>query len=76
MIKVYTTEGCPWCTKAKTYLKTKGIDFQELNIEKDDKARDEMVQKSNQRGGVPVLDINGSIIIGFNKPAIDKAINL
>ncbi|NFL74092.1 glutaredoxin family protein [Clostridium sporogenes] len=75
MIKVYRTEGCPWCTKAKTYLKTKGIDFQELNIEKDDKARDEMVQKSNQRG-VPVLDINGSIIIGFNKPAIDKAINL
>ncbi|MDU1321139.1 MAG: glutaredoxin family protein [Clostridium botulinum] len=75
MIKVYTTESCPWCTKAKTYLKTKGIVFQELNIEKDEKARDEMVQKSNQRG-VPVLDIDGSIIIGFNKPAIDEAINL
>ncbi len=65
----------PWCTKAKTYLKTKGIAFQELNIEKDEKARDEMVQKSSQRG-VPVLDIDGSIIIGFNKPAIDEAINL
>ncbi|ACQ54227.1 glutaredoxin domain-containing protein [Clostridium botulinum] len=75
MIKVYTAEGCPWCTKAKTYLKTKGIAFQELNIEKDEKARDEMVQKSNQRG-VPVLDVNGLIIIGFNKPAIDEAINL
>ncbi|EDU37556.1 NrdH-redoxin [Clostridium sporogenes] len=75
MIKVYTTESCPWCTKAKTYLKTKGIVFQELNIEKDEKARDEMVQKSNQKG-VPVLDIDGSIIIGFNKPAIDEAINL
>lgn len=75
MIKVYTTESCPWCTKAKTYLRTKGIVFQELNIEKDEKARDEMVQKSNQRG-VPVLDIDGSIIIGFNKPAIDEAINL
>lgn len=74
MIKVYTTETCPWCIKVKTYLKTKGIDFQELNIEKDDKAREEMIKKSNQRG-VPVLDINGSIIIGFDKPAIDKAIN-
>ncbi|MCR1933376.1 glutaredoxin family protein [Clostridium tepidum] len=74
MIKVYTTETCPWCIKVKTYLKTKGIDFQELNIEKDDEAREEMIKKSNQRG-VPVLDINGSIIIGFDKPAIDKAIN-
>ncbi|MGO5075449.1 glutaredoxin domain-containing protein [Clostridium sporogenes] len=74
MIKVYTAEGCPWCTKVKTYLKTKEMDFEELNIEKDEKAREEMVQKSNQRG-VPVLDINGIIIIGFNKPAIDEALN-
>ncbi|MCW6062477.1 glutathione S-transferase N-terminal domain-containing protein [Clostridium sporogenes] len=74
MIKVYTAEGCSWCTKVKTYLKAKEMDFEELNIEKDEKAREEMVQKSNQRG-VPVLDINETIIIGFNKPAIDEALN-
>lgn len=46
MIKVYTAEGCPWCTKAKTYLKTKGIAFQELNIEK--MRRQEMKWFKNQ----------------------------
>ncbi|WP_251859841.1 glutaredoxin family protein [Clostridium sp. Marseille-Q2269] len=75
MIKVYTSEGCPWCVKAKKYLTTKGIDFQELNVERDEHAREEMVRKSNQRG-VPVLDINGKVVIGFDKPAIDEAINL
>ncbi|EJO5347829.1 glutathione S-transferase N-terminal domain-containing protein [Clostridium botulinum] len=74
MIKVYTAEGCSWCSKVKKYLQTKSIDFEEYNIGKDVKAREEMVQKSNQMG-VPVLDIDGKIIIGFDKVAIDEALN-
>ena len=73
MIKIYTTNSCPWCTKTKTYLKSRGLDFKELNVQDDMSAREEMI-KSSKQIGVPVLDINGTIIIGFNKDAIDKAI--
>lgn len=73
MIKVYTTDSCPWCVKAKNYLKSKNITFEELNVAEDMDARQEMVQKSRQMG-VPVLDINGTVVIGFDKPAIDTAL--
>lgn len=75
MVKVYTTNSCPWCVKAKTYLKSKNISFEEFNVQNDMKAREEMVKKSNQMG-VPVLDINGTIIIGFDKNSIDTALNI
>lgn len=73
MIKVYTTNTCPWCVKVKNYLKSENIDFEELNVQDDMTAREEMVKKSNQMG-VPVLDINNNIIIGFDKPAILEAL--
>ena len=73
MIKVYTTDSCPWCVKAKNYLKSKDIAFEELNVAEDMDARQEMLQKSRQMG-VPVLDINGTVVIGFDKPAIDTAL--
>ena len=73
MIKVYITDSCPWCVKAKNYLKSKNIAFEELNVAEDMDARQEMVQKSRQMG-VPVLDINGTVVIGFDKPAIDTAL--
>ena len=74
MIKVYTTNSCPWCVKAKKYLESKGAIFEELNVQEDMLAREEMVSKTRQMG-VPVLDINGTVIIGFNQPEIDKALN-
>lgn len=75
MIKVYSTNSCPWCVKAKTYLSSKGVEFKELNVQDDMTAREEMVKNSKQMG-VPVLDINGTIIVGFDKAAIDKALNI
>ncbi|MBL4930277.1 MULTISPECIES: glutaredoxin family protein [Clostridium] len=75
MVKVYTTNSCPWCVKAKNYLKSNDIAFEELNVQDDMQAREEMVSKSRQMG-VPVLDINGTVIVGFDKPAIDKALSL
>ena len=74
MVKVYSTNTCPWCDKAKSYLKSKGIEFEELNVQEDMVAREEMIKKSKHMG-VPVLDVNGTIIIGFDKPAIDTALN-
>lgn len=73
MVKIYTTNSCPWCVKAKEFFKSENIEFQELNVQDDMNAREEMIKKSNQMS-VPVLDINNNIIIGFDRPAILKAL--
>ncbi len=74
-VKVYSTPTCPWCTVAKKYLASKNISFQEVDVSKNREAASEMVKKSGQRG-VPVLDINGSIIVGFDQNRIDRLIQL
>jgi glutaredoxin len=58
---------------AKDYFKQKGVSFTEYNVASDQRKAGEMVRKSGQMG-VPVIDINGKIIIGFNKPEIDRAL--
>lgn len=70
---VYSTENCPWCHKVKEFLKSKNIRFKDLGVDKDEKAAKEMIDKSGQMG-VPVIDIDGEIIIGFDKPALEKAL--
>lgn len=75
MVKVYSTNSCPWCVKAKQYLKSKNVNFNEVNVSEDMNGRREMVNLSGQMG-VPVLNINGSVIVGFDKTAIDSALNL
>jgi len=74
-VKVYSTSTCHWCVKVKEFLREKKVPFTDLNVGTDAKARDEMLKKTGQMG-VPVLDINGTIIIGFDKDAIEKAIAL
>ena len=73
IIKIYTTPSCPWCEKTKEWLKEKGIKFKEHDVSNDEKSREEMIKKSNQMG-VPVLDINGTIIVGYNPKEIKKAL--
>ena len=73
MVKIYSTNSCPWCLKAKNYLQSKNIPFKEFNVSEDMDSREEIILKSKQRV-VPVLDINGTIIIGFDKNAIDRAL--
>ena len=72
-IKLYTTPTCPWCKKTKEFLKDKNIAFQNINVEDNEKARNEMFEKSGQ-SGVPVVEIGDQIIVGFNPNAIEKAI--
>lgn len=72
-VKVYSTSTCPWCIKAKGYLKEKNIEFEDVDVSSNEEAAKEMQEKSGQMG-VPVLDINGEIIVGFNKEAIEKAL--
>jgi len=73
-ITLYSTPSCAYCRIAKDYFKTKGVPFTEHNVASDQRKAEEMVRKSGQMG-VPVIDINGRIIIGFNKPEIDKALS-
>ena len=72
---VYSTEACPWCRVAKDFLKENNIEFESKDVAEDEAARNELLEKSG-RLGVPVLDINGTIIVGFNQEAIEKALNL
>lgn len=72
-IIIYRTPTCPYCHMAAEYLRSKGIPFKEIDVSKDPVAAREMVMKSSQMG-VPVIDINGQIIVGFNRPAIDMAL--
>lgn len=72
-VTVYSTPTCGYCVKVKEYLKSKNVQYTEYNVAADMSKAEEMVKKSGQMG-VPVLDINGKIIIGFNRPEIDRAI--
>jgi len=74
-VTVYSTQSCPWCVKAKEFLKQNKIKFEDKDVSENDKAREEMVKKSGQMG-VPVLDIDGEIIIGFDVERIKEALKL
>ena len=75
MIKVYTTPACPYCITLKEFLKQKNIEFEDIDVSKDQKALEEMIKKSGQMG-VPVIDMDGQIIVGFDKEKICKILNI
>lgn len=74
-IKIYSTPTCPYCVTLKEFLKEKHIEFEDLNVAEDAQVREEMISKSSQMG-VPVLDIDGEIIIGFDKEKISKLLKI
>ncbi len=67
---VYSTTWCGFCHQAKKYFDSIGVKYDDIDVEKDPKAAEAMVQKSGQMG-VPVIEIGDNIIVGFNKPKID-----
>jgi len=75
MIKIYSTPFCPYCVTLKEYLKEKKVEFTDVDVASDEKERDEMIKLSNQIG-VPVVNVDGKIIVGFDKEAIDQALGL
>lgn len=74
-VKVYSTPTCPYCNMVKNYLRSKGIKFVDYDVSKDERKAMEMIRISGQTG-VPVVVINGKVIVGFNKPLIDRMLNL
>lgn len=70
-VKVYSTPTCPYCHLVKEFLHQKNVEFEDIDVAADHDAAREMIGKSGQMG-VPQIEINGKIIVGFDKPAIEK----
>lgn len=74
-VTVYSTPTCPYCKMAKAYLTDNQVAFEDVDVSSDEARAHEMIEKSGQMG-VPVLDIDGQIIIGFDRDEIAKVLNL
>ena len=74
-VKVYSTPTCPYCYMLKDYLRDHDVDFDDIDVSTDYEAAMEMVQISGQRG-VPVADINGSVVVGFDQARIARILKL
>jgi len=74
-VKVFSLPTCPHCQRVKTYLEKNGIVYQSVDVSEDRQARAEMIEKSGQMG-VPVIDIDGEILLGFNETRLKEALSL
>ncbi|HPN15244.1 MAG TPA: Uxx-star family glutaredoxin-like (seleno)protein [bacterium] len=72
-VTIYSTPTCPYCKLAKDFFKDKGISFTEVDVAADPAAANEMVKKSGQMG-VPVIEIDGQIVVGWNQAALNDII--
>lgn len=75
MVIIYSTPTCVYCHNLKEYLKSKNIEYKEIDVSKDEKELEKMVAISGQMG-VPVIDIDGNIVIGFDKQKVDELLGL
>lgn len=75
VVRIFSTRHCPYCKLTKDFLTNNKIEFVEVDVSDDMEAAKEMVEKTGQMG-VPVLDVNGRFIIGFNKAAMKDALGL
>jgi len=74
-VKVYSTPSCPYCIKAKQFFDESGVEYENIDVSTDQEKAQEMMTKSGQMG-VPVIDIEGDIIVGFDKNKISQALGL
>jgi len=75
MVKLYSTPGCVYCKTLKEYFKNRNIEFTDIDVSKDEKELNKMIKDSGQLG-VPVVDIDGEIITGFDKKKIDELLKI
>ena len=72
---VYSTPTCPFCIRAKQFLKENNVQFEDIDVSENNEKAQEMIKKSGQMG-VPVLEIGGEIIVGFDKDKIKETLDL
>ena len=75
MIKLYLTPACPFCFTLKEFLKKYNIEFEEIDVSKDKKAKEEMIKKTGKME-VPVIEIEGEIVVGFDKEKISNLLGI
>ena len=74
-VKVYSTPTCPYCIRVKQFLKDGAVVFEEIDVSRDQDAAQDMIKRSGQMG-VPVIDIDGVLIVGFDKEKIKKILGI
>ena len=74
-VTIWRTNSCPWCHRAVEFFKEHKVKFKEIYVDKDQKAAQEMIKKSGQMG-VPVIDIDGKIIIGYDVESFKKILGI
>jgi len=74
-VVVFSSPMCAWCTRAKTYLRSRGVSFQDVDVSRDPAAARDLVRRTG-RMGVPVVEIDGCSIVGFDRARIDSALCL
>ena len=72
---IYSTPSCTYCNMAKEYLTAHNVPFESIDVAADAAKRQEMVEKSGQMG-VPVIEVEQDIIVGFNKPVLAHLLNI
>ena len=74
-VTVYSTPTCPYCIRAKQFLKENNVEFEDIDVSENSSGADDMIKKSGQMG-VPVLEIESEIIVGFDKEKIKEALGI
>ena len=74
-VNIYTTPTCTFCSMAKSYFKENNINYEEFDVSEDREKAQEMIEKSGQMG-VPVIDIDGNLVVGFDKARIKQLLGL
>ncbi len=72
---VFSTPTCPWCSRAKSYLRSRGVPFRDVDVSRDPAAARDLVRRTGQMG-VPVIEIDGRPIVGFDQRRIDAALGV
>ncbi len=74
-VVVFSTPTCPWCSRAKSYLRSRSVPFRDVDVSRDPSAARDLVRRTGQMG-VPVIEIDGRPIVGFDQARIDAALGL
>lgn len=74
-VTVYSTPSCPYCVMLKNFLKEHNVEFDDVDVSQDQGKAQEMIEKSGQTG-VPVSDIDGTIVVGFDKEKIKQLLGI
>ena len=75
MVRLFTTPTCPFCMPLKKFLEERGIEFEAIDVSSDMEAQKEMIEKTKQQT-VPVIDINGEFVVGFDRKKISELLNI